>query len=166
MQLVDNISPYIKVTGNQAPTDPHLTGFLKDSFIHSTNIYWGSTTYQALFKQSGWNIKQKRQKSPSLWKLHSIFWKLIPGSGRSPREGIDYPLQYSYLEKSMDREAWGATDHVVAKRKWDWTERLTLSLSLLLPKGTDSHLPQHPGEKTATPFTTDRPRRENWSSLL
>ena len=27
---------------------------------------------------------------------------LIPGSGRSPGEGIDYPLQYSGLEKCMD----------------------------------------------------------------
>ena len=27
---------------------------------------------------------------------------LIPGSGRSPGEGIGYPLQYSGLEKSMD----------------------------------------------------------------
>ena len=26
----------------------------------------------------------------------------IPGSGRIPGEGIDYPLQYSGLEKSMD----------------------------------------------------------------
>ena len=27
---------------------------------------------------------------------------LIPGLGRSPREGKDYPLQYSGLENSMD----------------------------------------------------------------
>ena len=27
---------------------------------------------------------------------------LIPGSGRSPGEGIGYPLQYSGLENSMD----------------------------------------------------------------
>ena len=27
---------------------------------------------------------------------------LIPGSGRSAGEGIDYPLQYSGLENSMD----------------------------------------------------------------
>ena len=27
----------------------------------------------------------------------------IPGSGRSPGEGIGNPLQYSYLENSMDR---------------------------------------------------------------
>ena len=29
-----------------------------------------------------------------------------PGSGRSPGEGNGYPLQYSCLENSMDREAW------------------------------------------------------------
>ena len=29
----------------------------------------------------------------------------IPGSGRSPGEGNGYPLQYSCLENSMDREA-------------------------------------------------------------
>ena len=28
---------------------------------------------------------------------------LIPGLGRSPEGGNDYPLQYSSLEKSMDR---------------------------------------------------------------
>ena len=30
----------------------------------------------------------------------------IPGLGRSPREGNGYPLQYSYLKNSMDRESW------------------------------------------------------------
>ena len=34
---------------------------------------------------------------------------LIPRSGRSPGEGIGYPLQYSCLENSMDRGAWRAT---------------------------------------------------------
>ena len=33
---------------------------------------------------------------------------LIPGSGRSPREGNGYPLQYSCLDNSMDRGAWKA----------------------------------------------------------
>ena len=32
-------------------------------------------------------------------------WGVIPGSGRSPGEGNGYPLQYSCLENSMDREA-------------------------------------------------------------
>ena len=39
----------------------------------------------------------------------------IPGSGRSPGEVNCDPLQYSFLEKSMDRGAWQATVHGVAK---------------------------------------------------
>ena len=31
---------------------------------------------------------------------------LIPGSGRSPREGNGNPLQYHCLENPMDRGAW------------------------------------------------------------
>ena len=40
---------------------------------------------------------------------------LIPGLGRSPRKGNGNPLQYSCLENSMDRGAWWATVHGVAK---------------------------------------------------
>ena len=39
----------------------------------------------------------------------------IPGSGRSPGEGNDNPLQYSCLENPMDREAWQATVYGAAK---------------------------------------------------
>ena len=41
----------------------------------------------------------------------------IPGSGRSPGEGNGNPLQYSCLENSMDRGAWQATVHGVAKSR-------------------------------------------------
>ena len=51
----------------------------------------------------------------------------IPGSGRSPREGNGYALQYSFffffslqyscLENSMDREAWQTTIHRVSKNR-------------------------------------------------
>ena len=40
---------------------------------------------------------------------------LIPGSGRSPGEGNGNPLQYPGLENPMDRGAWWATVHGVAK---------------------------------------------------
>ena len=40
---------------------------------------------------------------------------LIAGSGRSPRDRNDNPLQYSCLENPMDRGAWTATVHGVAK---------------------------------------------------
>jgi len=40
---------------------------------------------------------------------------LVPGLGRYPREGNGNPLQYSCLGNPMDRGAWWATVHVVAK---------------------------------------------------
>ena len=39
----------------------------------------------------------------------------IPGLGRSPGGGPGNPLQYSCLENSMDRGAWWATVHGIAK---------------------------------------------------
>ena len=44
----------------------------------------------------------------------------IPGSGRSPGEGNDNPLQYSCLENLLDRGAWRATVQRVAEQ--DTTE--------------------------------------------
>ena len=41
----------------------------------------------------------------------------VPGSGRSSGEGNDNPLQYSFLGNSMDRGAWRATVHGVAKSR-------------------------------------------------
>ena len=41
----------------------------------------------------------------------------IPGSERSPGEENGTPLQYSCLENPMDREAWWATVHRVAKSR-------------------------------------------------
>ena len=42
--------------------------------------------------------------------LGSVF-----GLGRSPGEGNGNPLQYSCLENPMDRDAWHATVHGIAK---------------------------------------------------
>ena len=52
---------------------------------------------------------------------------LIPGSGRSPGEGNDNPLQYSCLENPMDRGAWWATVHGVAKSRTRLSEKLKLN---------------------------------------
>ena len=43
----------------------------------------------------------------------------IPGSGRSPGCGNDYPLQYSCLNNSIDRDAWRG------HKELDTTEPLT-----------------------------------------
>ena len=39
----------------------------------------------------------------------------VPGSGRSPGEGNGNPFHYFCLENPMDRGAWQATVHKVAK---------------------------------------------------
>ena len=39
----------------------------------------------------------------------------VPGSGRCPGEGSGYSLQYSCLGNPMNRGAWWATVHGVAK---------------------------------------------------
>ena len=43
----------------------------------------------------------------------------IPGLGRSPVERNGNRLQYSCLENPMDRGAWWATAHGVAKNQTD-----------------------------------------------
>ena len=47
----------------------------------------------------------------------------IPGSGRSPRGGNGNQLQDSCLENPMDRGAWQATIHGIAKES-DTTEHI------------------------------------------
>ena len=61
----------------------------------------------------------------------------IPGSGRFPGEGNGNPLQYSWLENSMDGGAWWATVHGVAKsRTWlsDFTFTFFSALRIRWPK--------------------------------
>ena len=53
----------------------------------------------------------------------------IPGSGRSPGEGNGNPLQYSCLENPMDRGAWQAVVHGVAKSQ-TWLSDFTHSLKV------------------------------------
>ena len=50
-------------------------------------------------------------------------WGSIPGLGRSPGGGHGNPLQYTCLENPMDRGAWQAMVHRVAK-SWTWLKQL------------------------------------------
>ena len=52
---------------------------------------------------------------PAMHKIHARGADSIPGSGRSPGEGNDNSLQYSCPGNPMDRGAWWATVHRVAK---------------------------------------------------
>ena len=53
---------------------------------------------------------------------------LLPGLGRSPGEGKDYPLQYPLLENPMDRGAWWATYSPWGHKESDMTEKLSTEI--------------------------------------
>ena len=60
-------------------------------------------------------VAQLVKSLPAMWETQ--FQSM--GQERSPGEGNGNPLQYSCLENPMDREAWRATVHGVAK---SWTQ--------------------------------------------
>ena len=55
---------------------------------------------------------------------------LIPRLGRSPGEGKSNPLQYSCLENPIDRGAWWAAVHGVAKSRTQLSDFTSLHFSL------------------------------------
>ena len=116
--------------------------------VHLTNICWEYTIYQApglvewiqWVKSSPWpsGIHSQRLRGKSNISIGDVNYIAsqaddresacsvgdlgsIPGLGWSPGEGNGYPL----LENSMDRGAWQAPVHGVAKSQ---TKRLSLSL--------------------------------------
>ena len=56
---------------------------------------------------------------------------LIPGAGRFPGVGNDNPLQCSSLENPMDRGAWWATVHGVAKSQTRLKRLSTAHLTII-----------------------------------
>ena len=71
---------------------------------------------------------------PSMQEIGDV--GLIPGSGRCPGGGNGNPLQYPYLENTMDRGAWLATVHGVAKRHDQATEAAKVARGRLPPGST------------------------------
>ena len=63
-------------------------------------------------------------------------------SGRLPREGNGNPLQYSCLGNSMDRGAWWATIHGVAKES-DTTQQLNNYIYICTYTHTYIHIYTH-----------------------
>ena len=63
------------------------------------------------------------KNSPAVWET----WVRFLGCEDPLEKGTGYPLQYSGLEDSMDRGAWQATVHGVARSR---TQRVTLTFTL------------------------------------
>ena len=62
----------------------------------------------------------------------------IPGLGRSPGGGNGNPLQYSCLDNLMDRGAWWATVHGVAK-SWMKIESMCAHVRMCMCAHTHTH---------------------------
>ena len=60
----------------------------------------------------------------------------VPGLERSPGEGNGNPLQYSCLENPMDRGAWWATVHGVARVGHDLATKPIKHISFCTEKET------------------------------
>ena len=65
----------------------------------------------------GSGVKKKKKKNPPA--TAGDMGILISGSGKSPGKGNGNPLQCSCLENPMNREAWWATVHWVAKEVYN-----------------------------------------------
>ena len=63
---------------------------------------------------------------------------LIPGLGRSPGDENGNPLQYSWLQNPMNREAWWASNHGV-EQSWK-PHNLNTHAKTLFPNRSHLHL--------------------------
>ena len=86
------------------------------------NSFSNSIISEPLYSATlGWAslITQSVKSLPAMQETWVRFLASIPGSGRSPGEGNGNTLQYSCLENPMDRGAWWATVHGVARVRHD-----------------------------------------------
>ena len=126
-------------------------GFLKSGWgVGDVTQIHGRLNILLLWALTNEPVGQGKAEGRYIFSLSSLLWAfpggsdgkesackagLIPGLGRSPREGNGNLLKYSCLENSMDRGAWRAVVHGVAKES-DMTEQLTLKQPIPLVYST------------------------------
>ena len=87
----------------------YLAGLLLSVVYYFSYLYWAVSIIKVVLFPGGSEVKASACNAGDL--------DSIPVSGRSPGEGNVSPLQYSCLENPMDRGAWWATVHGVAKSR-------------------------------------------------
>ena len=92
-----------------------LSTFEQNSFRRAVTNHWLTPILLSLYSPKGFPTILSPDGKESVWNAGDP--GLIPGLGRSPGEGNGNPLQYSCLENPMDREAWQAIVHEVAKSR-------------------------------------------------
>ena len=102
-------------------SDQKQTSFLCDTLSTLQHIFQSCVRYPFGTCPGGSEVKVSACNAGDLGS--------IPGSRRSPGEGNSNPFQYSCLENPMDRGAWWATVHGVAK-SWMPLRDFNFSFSL------------------------------------
>ena len=106
-----------------------------DNRNRSRNWQTGAENTNSLDQERNSGIEtEKHSAQGNTWAFQSVclpmqeIWDMgsIPGLGRFPGGGHGNTLQYSCPENSMDRGAWRATVHGVAK-SWIWMKLLSTS---------------------------------------
>ena len=90
------------------------------------NTEWWETVLMTFYTFLASLVAQRLKRLPAMWET----WVQSLGREDSPGEGNGNPLQYSCLENPMDRGAWWATVHRVAKSRTqlsDFTHSLITS---------------------------------------
>ena len=72
--------------------------------LNKENCYLGISLFFLMLSLLYWAYPGSSDGKESAFNVGDL--GLIPGLGRSPGEGNGNPLQYSYLENSMDGGAW------------------------------------------------------------
>ena len=80
---------------------------------HRRKFSWAPVVFEVIFVWIPWHLSGGSDGKESA--CNTGDQGSVPVSGRSPGEGNGCPFQYSCLENSMDRGAWWATVHKVAK---------------------------------------------------
>ena len=77
---------------------------------------------------------------------------LTPGSGKSPGEGNDNPLQYSCLGHPMDREIWWTAVHAITK-ELDMTQQPNNNNNIILNGEKFESFPPGSGPRQGCPLS-------------
>ena len=85
--------------------------------IHSSILAWEIPGTELPGRVRSTGSQKSRTRLSDYARVHAIAGDTgsIPGSGRSPGEGKDYPLQYSCLKNPTARGVWRATVNTVTK---------------------------------------------------
>ena len=105
-------------------------------------VGWGGSRGQGL---DGWETKDLVSSTLYFWTSQVLLVvKNLPANAgdercaldhwirRSPGEGIGNPLQYSCLEKPMDRGAWQTTVVYRVSKSWTWLRNLACTHTIFL----------------------------------